>query len=209
MILQAEHTFNASTFACRQVAAAGGGMYEAVAAGIGALSGGWHGGANARVMEMVLKMEAQGVMETDVSSWVRKRLNRGERIMGMGHPVYKTRDPRAEILRRLCEQMAGRTGHTQRYRMLLRVQQESEKEFMARGKPGIKANVDFWSGLLYSMLSIPLDLMTPLFATSLVAGWCAHIMEERAGGGQEPYLIPYEPLSEYIGPTCRPVRSEG
>lgn len=204
LILQAEHTFNASTFACREVVSTRAHMYAGVAAGVGALSGSLHGGANARAMELLLHLEEKGKSEKDMAAWVRQQIDSGERIMGMGHPVYKTFDPRAEILKKIAERLAAKAANENRYKMLARIEEEAVKEFERRGKRGIKANVDFYSGLVYSSMGIPLDLMTPLFVMALSTGWCAHIIEEKFAEAQgKPAL--YRPQAEYVGDYCGPV----
>jgi citrate synthase len=204
MILQAEHTFNASTFACREVASTRAHIYASVAAGVGALSGSLHGGANAEVMQMLLQMESAGLREEDVPAWVRERLDRKEKIMGMGHPVYKTFDPRSKILREFARRLATDPEHARRYRLLQKIEKECHKEFERRGQPTIKSNVDFYSGLLYSVMGIPLHAMTAMFAISLVAGWCAHIIEEKFAEAQGKPVL-YRPQADYIGDYCGPV----
>jgi len=204
LILQAEHTFNASTFACREVVSTRAHMYAGVAAGVGALSGSLHGGANARVMELLLHLEEKGKSEKDMAAWVRQQIDSGERIMGMGHPVYKTFDPRAGILKKIAGRLAAEAANENRYKMLARMEEEAVKECERRGKRGFKANVDFYSGLVYSLMSIPLDLMTPLFVMALSTGWCAHIIEEKFAEAQgKPAL--YRPQAEYVGDYCGPV----
>ena len=203
MILQAEHTFNASTFACREVVSTGAHMYAGVSAGIGALSGRLHGGANARVLELLLGMEAEGRSGQNVAEWVRECLDRKEKIMGMGHAVYKTFDPRAEILKGICGNLSSMTGHEARFRLLEKIEEKSIRELEKRGKARIKANVDFYTGLLYSMMGIPMDLMTPIFAMSLATGWCAHIIEENFAEAQEKPAL-YRPDADYIGYYCGP-----
>lgn len=209
MILQAEHTFNASTFACREVVSTNAHIYAGVAAAVGAISGSLHGGANKRVMDVLMELEsrakAQGKsqeeLEESAGRWVKEKLDRGEKIMGMGHAIYKTFDPRAVILKEICLDLAQKTGFESRYRLLARIEEEAVKEFERRGKTGIKANVDFWSGLLFSMLGIPSELMTPLFAMSLACGWCAHAIEEKFAEAQgKPAL--YRPAADYIGYYC-------
>jgi citrate synthase len=207
MILQAEHTFNASTFACREVASTRAHLYASVAAGVGALSGSLHGGANAEVMKMLLEMEAAGLREEDVAAWVRGRLDRGEKIMGMGHAVYKTFDPRSKILRQLTQRLAVEANQARRYRLLERIEEECHKEFERRGKPTIKSNVDFYTGLLYSIMGIPLDAMPAMFAISLVAGWCSHIIEEKFAEAQDKPVL-YRPQAQYIGDYCGPIGCE-
>jgi len=203
MILQAEHTLNASTFACREVASTRAHMYAGLAAGVGALSGSLHGGANAQVMKMLLELERAGVGEEDVAAWVKGKLDRKETIMGMGHAVYKTFDPRSKILRQITQRLATETGQEQRFRLLARIEEECHKEFERRGKPTVKSNVDYYSGLLDFMMGIPIDAMTAMFAISIAAGWCSHIIEEKfAEARQEPAL--YRPSSEYTGRYCSP-----
>ncbi len=201
LILQADHTFNASTFACREVVSTRAHMYAGVAAGVGALSGSLHGAANAMVMGMLFDMMAKGMSAEDVSRWVKEKLDRGERIMGMGHPVYKTIDPRSEILKELCRRMADYTGLEDWFKFLKMLENECIREFERRGKKKIKANVDFFSGLLYAMMGIPLDLMTPVFAMAIAVGWCAHIIEEKFAEAQAKPIL-YRPQSEYIGNYC-------
>jgi len=196
LILHADHTFNASTFACREVVSTRAHMYAGVAAGIGALSGPLHGGANARVMEMLMALEG----ETDIPGWVKKTIDRGEKIMGMGHAVYKTYDPRARILR----EMALRLGKDEADGLLLRatsLEEAAMAEFSHRGKPFIQPNVDFFSSLVYRTLAIPVDLMTPVFSIARIAGWCAHIIEEKTGEAQEKPTL-YRPKAEYVGHYC-------
>jgi citrate synthase len=204
LILHADHTFNASTFACREVVSTKAHMYAGVAAGIGALSGSLHGGANSRVMKMLKKVESEVKSLDDVGRWVKERLAGGEKIMGMGHAVYKTTDPRSIILREMSHRLGKKTGHENWYHLLTRIEEEGLKEFEGMGKTNIKANVDFYSGSVYAMMGIPVDLMTPIFALSRVSGWCSHIIEEKYGEAQgKPAL--YRPQAEYIGDYCGPI----
>jgi citrate synthase len=197
LVLHADHSFNASTFACREVVSTQAHMYAGVAAGVGALSGSLHGGANAEVMKML--MELQG--ETDVAGWVKKQLDSGKKIMGMGHAVYKTTDPRAKFLKEMGRRLGERLGQTQWHRLSSQIEDTAVSEFEKRGKTTIKPNVDFYSASVYHMMGIPRDLMTPVFAVSRVAGWTAHIIEEKFGDAQgKPAL--YRPSSEYNGNYC-------
>jgi citrate synthase len=199
LILHADHTFNASTFACREVVSTRAHMYAGVAAGVGALSGELHGGANARVMEMLQKIDREGV--TDIAAWVRERLDRKERIMGMGHAVYKTLDPRARILKELAFQLGEKTGQRKWPEMTAAIEKAAMAELQRRGKTGIQPNVDFYSASVYHILGFPGDLMTCIFAVSRIAGWCAHIIEEKFGEAQgKPAL--YRPKAEYVGDYC-------
>lgn len=201
LVLHADHTFNASTFACREVVSTRAHMYAGVAAGVGALSGSLHGGANARVMNMLLQVESEIKSEDDIAGWVRDRIEKGERIMGMGHAVYKTIDPRAKILKEMSGRLGARTGRGNWYRYLTRIEEEGYREFQKRGKADIRTNVDFYSGSVYAMMGIPVDMMTPVFAISRVSGWCAHIIEEKFAEAQEKPAL-YRPQAEYVGHYC-------
>lgn len=197
LILHADHTFNASTFACREVASTRAHMYAAVAAGIGALSGSLHGGANARVMRMLLDLEN----EKDVAQWVRDRIDRGERIMGMGHAVYKTIDPRAKYLKAMATRLGRSKGMEKCDELSKLLEKVAVEEFDRRGKTEIRPNVDFFSAPVYHMMGIPRDLFTPIFAISRVAGWCSHIIEEKFAEAQEKPAL-YRPQAEYVGQYC-------
>jgi citrate synthase len=204
LVLHADHTFNASTFACREVVSTRAHMYAGVAAGVGALSGSLHGGANAEVMRMLLEVEREVKSVEDVAQWVKERLDRGDRIMGMGHAVYKTVDPRAVILKEMSLRLGKRTGHENWYHLLTEIEREGLKEFEHRGKIGLNTNVDFYSGSVYSMMGIPVDIMTPIFAISRISGWCAHIIEEKFAEAQEKPAL-YRPKAEYVGHYCGPI----
>jgi len=197
LVLHADHTFNASTFACREVASTRAHMYAGVTAGIGALSGSLHGGANAQVMRMLLELEK----EQDIAAWVKKRLDGGDRIMGMGHAVYKTMDPRAKYLKNMAARLGKKTGQERWHQLSSEIEKHGIEAFEARGKSNIKPNVDFYSAPVYHMMGIPLDLMTPIFAISRIAGWCAHIIEEKFAEAQEKPAL-YRPQAEYVGQYC-------
>lgn len=201
LTLHADHTFNASTFACREVVSTRAHMYAGVAAGVGALSGSLHGGANARVMKMLFEVEAEIRNSESVESWVNKHIDDGERIMGMGHAVYKTVDPRARILKPMSKELGEKTGHAIWYEILSKIEETANKAFEARGRETIKTNVDFYSGSVYHMMGIPVDLMTPVFAISRIAGWCSHIIEEKFAEAQEKPAL-YRPQAEYVGDYC-------
>ncbi|HHB76056.1 MAG TPA: citrate (Si)-synthase, partial [Desulfobulbus sp.] len=197
LVLHADHTFNASTFSCRQVVSTRAHIYAGVAAGIGALSGSLHGGANAQVMKMLHSLRE----EKDIVGWVKRQLENGERIMGMGHAVYKTMDPRARFLKKMAVQLGREVGEERLVELSLQIEQAALAEFEQRGKTKIKPNVDFYSASVYHLLGIPSDLMTPIFAISRVAGWSAHIIEEKTGEAQvKPAL--YRPKAEYTGQYC-------
>ena len=188
LILQADHELNASTFTARVVAGTLADMYSAVIAALGALSGPLHGGANTAVMKMLLEI---GSLDR-VESFVRQALANKRKIMGWGHAVYRTDDPRATHLRKLSKEMGERKGDTKWYDMTAKVE-----EVMKREK-GLLPNVDAYSASTYYMMGIPLDLYTPIFAVSRISGWTAHILEQYANNK----LI--RPRAEYIGPRNVP-----
>ena len=196
LVLHADHTFNASTFACREVVSTRAHMYAGVTAGIGALSGSLHGGANAEVMKMLLELES----EKDIPGWVKSKLDKGERIMGMGHAVYKTMDPRAKYLKQMAQNLGEKTGKRW-HELSSSVEKAGLEEFQKRGKKEIQPNVDFYSAPVYHMMGIPRDLMTPIFAISRVSGWCSHIIEEKFAEAQEKPQL-YRPQAEYVGDYC-------
>ena len=197
LVLHADHSFNASTFACREVVPTRAHMYAGAAAGVGALSGSLHGGANALVMKMLQELQD----EKDIPGWVRGQLARGHKIMGMGHAVYKTMDPRAPFLRDMCFRL-GKKLHEERWcRLSTEIEETAVAELSAQGKTTIKPNVDFYSASVYHLMGIPLDLMTPVFAVARIAGWTAHIIEEKFADAQEKPAL-YRPLSEYVGHYC-------
>jgi citrate synthase len=197
LILHADHSFNASTFACREVASTRADMYAGVLAGIGALSGLLHGGANEKVMEMLLRLQH----EPDVAGWVDAEVENGRKIMGMGHAVYKTVDPRAVFLREMAKDLGEKNGEPHWSRLLEEIERAAIGKFESLGKTGIRSNVDFYSAPVYHLLGFPQDLFTPIFAVSRVAGWCAHIIEEKFSLAQ-PKAALYRPSAEYIGNYC-------
>ncbi|MCE2614927.1 MAG: citrate synthase [Nitrosopumilus sp. (ex Thoosa mismalolli)] len=198
LILHADHTFNASTFTARQVASTRAHMYSASSAAIGALSGELHGGANTEVMKMLLEIE-----EIDkVEGWIKKNLDDGQRIMGMGHAVYKTYDPRAQVLKELSRTLAGKTKEKW-FDMTEKVETTTISHMKSQKDRDIYPNVDLYSASIYYMLKIPVDLNTPIFAISRVAGWAAHIIEEKfAEAAPKPAL--YRPKAVYVGKYCGP-----
>jgi len=197
LVLHADHSFNASTFACREVVSTQAHMYAAVAAGVGALSGSLHGGANAQVMRMLMELRE----EKDVPGWVKQQLDSGRKIMGMGHAVYKTIDPRAQFLKEMCFRLGKKLGQEHWCTLSSEIEESAVSEFERRGKTTIKPNVDFYSAPVYHMMGIPGDLMTPIFAVARIAGWTAHIIEEKFGDAQAKPAL-YRPSSEYIGNYC-------
>jgi citrate synthase len=199
LILHAEHSFNASTFAGREVASTHAHMYASIAAALGALSGDLHGGANSEVMKMLLAVKDVELAGT----WVSEKLRKGGKVMGMGHAVYHTEDPRATILRGICERLADRTGDSRWCRLSKAIEQVTQEEFKKLKGKEIYPNVDFFSASVYHMMGIQRDLFTPVFAVSRISGWAAHIIEEKFAEAQpKPEL--YRPDSDYVGTYCGP-----
>jgi citrate synthase len=193
MILHAEHEMNASTFTARVIAATLSDLHSAVTGAIGALKGPLHGGANEWVMNT---LEAIG-SEEGVEAEVRALFDAKQKLPGFGHPVYRTMDPRARILKRLAQQFSEEPGADPRW---YRMTELAEKAAMEQ--KGLWPNVDLYSASFYRYLGIPTDLFTPLFAASRVVGWSAHVNEQYA----DSKII--RPASEYVGPDRRefPIR---
>lgn len=185
LILHAEHGLNASTFAGRVIGATLSDLYSAVTGAIGALKGPLHGGANIEVMKMLQQLDASGVSPRE---FVLDKLSRKERIMGFGHRVYKTTDPRAAILREMVEALSEERGTRKWYDMSVEIMETMEQE------KGLYPNVDYFSASVYHMLGIDTDLYTPIFAMSRVTGWTAHLLEQ----WKDNRLI--RPRAEYTGP---------
>ena len=197
LILHAEHSFNASTFAGREVASTHAHLYASIVAALGALSGELHGGANSEVMKMLLEI---GEVNR-VKSWVSEKLRKGGKVMGMGHAVYHTEDPRATILRKICEKLAERTGDQKWFELTKTIEAATKEEFRKLKGKEIYPNVDFYSASVYYMMGIPIDLFTPVFAISRISGWAAHIIEEKFAEAQpKPEL--YRPDADYVGTYC-------
>lgn len=199
LILHAEHSFNASTFAAREIASTRAHLYAAIGGAMGALSGELHGGANTQVMKMLLKI---GKVE-NVENYINTELEAGRRIMGLGHAVYKVDDPRALILAPMSEKMGRKVGQPQWYEISKELEIKAKEAFKRRKNTDIFVNVDFYSASLYYTMGIAPDLFTPLFAISRIAGWSAHVIEEKyAQAASKPEL--YRPESKYIGDYCGP-----
>ncbi|MBL8124696.1 MAG: citrate synthase [Blastocatellia bacterium] len=183
LILHADHELNASTFTTRVVSGTLAGMYGAVTAGIAALAGPLHGGANTNVMKMLI-----GIGDLDkVDGWVDQALAEKKKIMGIGHAVYKTEDPRATWLRKYSKHMAEKKGESKWFDMSQRIEQ------LMHEKKGMYPNVDFYSASTYYLMGIALDMYTPIFAVSRISGWTGHILEQYSHNK----LI--RPRAEYIG----------
>lgn len=199
LVLHAEHSFNASTFAAREVASTKAHMYAAVAAGVGSLSGALHGGANTRVMQMLLEI---GSLE-NIDAYLENTLATGGKIMGLGHAVYQTDDPRAHILAPMSKDMGERVGEPKWYEMSKALERKGKQLFKEKKGRDIYVNVDFYSASLYYYMNIAVDLFTPVFAISRIAGWTAHVLEEQfAEAAPKPAL--YRPESDYVGDYCGP-----
>jgi citrate synthase len=202
LILHAEHSFNASTFAAREIASTRAHMYACIGGAIGALSGELHGGANIQVMNMLLEI---GEMDK-VDDWVKNRLDQGQRIMGMGHAVYKTTDPRADILARLSK-IISKKKNTIWYDMTAQIENTTRQYIKEQKKQPIYPNVDLYSASLYYSMGIPTELNTAIFAVSRISGWTSHVIEEKfAEAAPKPAL--YRPKALYVGKYCGPMGCE-
>ena len=173
LILHADHEFNASTFAARVTTATLTDIYSAITSAIGTLAGPLHGGANEAVMKMLLEI---GSLE-NTDKWITEAMAAKKKIMGIGHRVYTTEDPRATHLRRMSEEIGKRQGNTMWFDMSRHIEDVVVDNFMKAGKK-LRANVDFYSASTYYMLGITIDLFTPIFAISRISGWTAHVMEQ-------------------------------
>jgi citrate synthase len=192
-ISAAEHGMNASTFTARVVASTGADVAAALSAGVGALSGPLHGGAPSRVLSMLDEVEATG----DAERWVKEALDSGDRLMGFGHRVYRAEDPRARVLRRTAREIGA-----PRLDVAEKLEQAALAELRARKPDRVLAtNVEFWSAVVLDYADVPPELFTPMFSCARVAGWAAHILEQK----REGRLI--RPSARYIGPASRGAES--
>lgn len=191
LVTVSDHGMNASTFAARVVASTGSDMVSAVVAAVGALKGPLHGGAPGPVLDM---LDAVGTAD-NARAWIDHELAAGRRIMGLGHRIYRVRDPRAAVFEREIERLAGASGGNPRLALARAVERSAEDALRARhpDRP-LKANVEFFTAVLLEAVGLPREAFSPAFAVGRVAGWCAHVMEQRAQGK----LI--RPSSLYIGP---------
>jgi citrate synthase len=190
LVMLADHGFNASTFACRVTTGTLADVYSAITSGIGTLKGAAHGGANQKAMEQFIDAAQRG----DVNAWYKESRESGKRIMGIGHRVYKVRDPRAFILQPMAERLAKSSGQGQWYDIAAQIEHLTRQDdyFVERD---LYATVDYYSAVVLYMIGIPVDQFTCLFAMSRIAGWTAHVLEQLA----DNRLI--RPKANYVGPT--------
>jgi citrate synthase len=190
-ISAAEHGMNASTFTARVIASTGADVAAALSGAVGALSGPLHGGAPARVLKMLDEVERAG----DAERWVKEALDRGERLMGFGHRVYRAEDPRARVLRRTSREIGS-----SRFEIAEALEQAALAELKARKPDRVLAtNVEFWSAVVLDHAEVPPQLFTPLFTCARTAGWSAHILEQK----REGRLI--RPSAKYVGAPATPL----
>jgi citrate synthase len=187
----AEHGLNASTFTARVIASTGADVAASLSGAVGALSGPLHGGAPARVLDMIEEVEKSG----DAEAWVKAALDRGQRLMGFGHRVYRAEDPRARVLRRTARELGA-----PRFEVAEALERAALAELHARRPDRVLAtNVEFWSAVVLDFAEVPSHMFTSLFACARTAGWAAHIMEQKRTGR----LV--RPSARYVGPAARPV----
>ena len=187
----AEHGMNASTFTARVIASTGADVAAALSGAVGAISGPLHGGAPARVLSMIQEVERSG----DADAWVKSALDRGERLMGFGHRVYRAEDPRARVLRRTARELGA-----PRFEVAEALEKAALAELHARRPDRVLAtNVEFWSAVVLDFAQVPSHMFTSMFTCARTAGWAAHIMEQKRTGR----LI--RPSARYVGPKSRPV----
>jgi citrate synthase len=190
-ISAAEHGMNASTFTARVIASTGADAAAALSGAVGALSGPLHGGAPSRVLQMIDDVERTG----DPVTYVKQLLDRGDRLMGFGHRVYRAEDPRARVLRRTASEIGS-----PRFEVAEALEKAALAELQARKPDRVLAtNVEFWSAVVLDNADVPPELFTPMFTSARVAGWSAHILEQK----REGRLI--RPTAKYVGPPPRPV----
>ncbi len=192
LVLHAEHGFNASTFTARVVASTFSTCYCSISAAIGALAGFLHGGANERVMDTVDEIGSP----ENIDPWLERTLSQHGKVMGMGHRVYKAKDPRATIMEQMLQELSRQKGDSRLYEFLKQLEKCFRARMEEKGKP-IYPNVDFFSGAVYTLLGIPRYLFTPIFAAARSPGWLAHILEQRKDNRL------YRPKSLFVGPTPR------
>ncbi|HEX6443822.1 MAG TPA: citrate synthase 2 [Streptosporangiales bacterium] len=190
LVSAAEHGLNASTFTARVIASTGADVAAALSGAVGAMSGPLHGGAPARVLHMVEEVERIG----DATRYVKAELDKGDRLMGFGHRVYRAEDPRARVLRRTAKELGA-----ERYEVAAALEKAALEELRAR-KPDrvLETNVEFWAAIVLDFAGVTPDKFTAMFTSARTAGWSAHILEEKKTGR----LI--RPSARYVGPAARP-----
>ena len=189
----AEHGMSSSTFTARVITSTGADVAAALSAAVGALSGPLHGGAPARVLTQLEEVEALG----DASAYVKAKLDRGERIMGFGHRVYRAEDPRARVLRRIMHELGS-----PRIEVAEALERAALEELQARRPQRILAtNIEFWAAVVLDFAEVPPELYTPMFGCARVAGWSAHILEQKREGRM------IRPSAKYVGAPPRPLSS--
>jgi citrate synthase len=201
LILHAEHGFNASTFTARVVASTLSTCYCSISAAIGSLFGSLHGGANEKVLNTVEEIGSKD----KVVSWLDKAMGEKRKVMGMGHRVYRAKDPRAYVMEEYLKNLTEKYGNRTYYDILKSLENEFRSRMEEKGKP-IYPNVDFFSGAVYTLLGIPSHLFTPIFAMARVSGWLSHILEQRSDNRI------YRPRGLYVGSNERkfiPIEERG
>jgi citrate synthase len=192
LILHAEHGFNTSTFTARVVASSLSTCYSSISAAIGALRGPLHGGANEQVMDMLAEIGNA----YNVDTWLDKALSEKKKIMGMGHREYKVKDPRSFVMEKFLHELSEKKGDSRNLSILTKLEKSFRSRMDQKGKP-LYPNVDFFSGSVYSLLGIPQQLFSPIFAMARSAGWLAHILEQRKDNRL------FRPECLYTGPQLR------
>jgi citrate synthase len=188
----AEHGMNASTFTARVIASTGADVAAALSGAVGAMSGPLHGGAPARVLHMVEEVERIG----DANRYVKAELDKGERLMGFGHRVYRAEDPRARVLRRTAKELGA-----PRYEVAVALEEAALAELHARRPDRVLAtNVEYWAAVVLDFAEVPSHMFTAMFTCARTAGWSAHILEQKGTGR----LV--RPSARYVGPKARPVK---
>jgi citrate synthase len=192
----AEHGMNASTFTARVITSTGADVAAAFSGAIGAMSGPLHGGAPSRVLHMIEEVEKRG---GDASSYVKELLDKGERLMGFGHRVYRAEDPRARVLRRTAREL-----NAPRYEIAEALEKAALAELRDRRPDRVlETNVEFWAAIVLDFAEVPANMFTSMFTCARTGGWSAHILEQKRTGR----LI--RPSAVYVGPSARPADSVG